>query len=64
MVPRIPLIPGQYKVSLWCSVNGETSDVISNAGIIEVYQDDYYGTGKLPSNKDGNFLLDFQWENE
>jgi lipopolysaccharide transport system ATP-binding protein len=44
-IPRVSLAPGQYKIELWLQVNEVVQDWIANAGIVEVLDGDFFGTG-------------------
>lgn len=56
---RVPLQSGRYQLTLFTSVNGEISDWIQSAAEIQVESGDFYKTGKLPPDTQGNFLMDF-----
>jgi len=57
-LPKLPLLPGDYRLHLWCSVNGQTSDVIRNAGSFSVVPRDVLGTGRLPrAEKHGPLIV-------
>lgn len=61
-IPRLPLAPGRYRVSLWAAVDGEEADLVELAGELEVHQGDFYGSGKLPtSSKFGPLLVPHRW---
>lgn len=60
-VPRLTLAPGHYGYALFCSVNGEVSDWIKNAGTFDVEAGDFFGTGQLPGPGQGWFLIDHQF---
>ncbi len=63
VIPRMPLAPGKYQVTIWASVSGERADVIRNAGTISVLAGDYYGTGRMTSpSKHGPFLVEHSWK--
>ncbi len=63
-VPEIPLIPGKYIIHLYCSVNGACADVINDAGSLYVYEDDFFGSGRLPQKRHGYYLLMQYWNIE
>ena len=58
-IPKLPLMPGRYEFTIFCSINGLVADWIQNAGFFDVEPGDYYGTGKLPPNTKGDFLIDY-----
>jgi lipopolysaccharide transport system ATP-binding protein len=58
---KLPLTPGRYGFTIYCTVNGVIADWISNAGFFEVEEGDFYGTGKLPPSSQGNFLLNYKF---
>ncbi len=60
-IPKTPLIPGQYTVNLSLHINGQPYERIRNAFSFQVENGDYYGTGKLPDNKENKFLVDQNW---
>ena len=63
-IPNLPIMPGNYKIHLWCSVDGEKSDRIEDAGELIVNVSDYFGTGRLPKKKHGYFLIEQNWRSE
>ncbi|MBE7471626.1 MAG: ABC transporter ATP-binding protein [Anaerolineales bacterium] len=63
-IPSLPLVPGHYNVQLGCHVNRELVDKIPFAASITVIEGDFYGTGRLPSNYFGNFLINYNWSLE
>jgi lipopolysaccharide transport system ATP-binding protein len=63
VVPRMTLLPGRYRITIWSSLNGNVVDLITDAYLFDVEEGDYYGTGRLPSFGNGAFLLDHQMLN-
>lgn len=65
-IPRLPLSQGQYLVTLYLEVNGQTADWIENAIELEVIDGDFYGTGRLypPGWQGKGVLVPHQWEVE
>jgi hypothetical protein len=58
----LPLAPGIYIVHLYCNVQNDASDRITNAGTFEVIAEDVYGTGKMVNSDHGNVIIkDFSW---
>lgn len=61
---RLRLVPGQYRLTLYAKVDGLVADWIHAAVQLEVEQGDFYFTGKLPPQQQGQFLMDYQYETE
>jgi lipopolysaccharide transport system ATP-binding protein len=65
LVPRVPLLAGQYRIDLWCGTSGETQDLIADALILRVEQGNYfrnYGDARLPTaEKQGCIMIPQQW---
>ena len=57
-IPRMPLVPGRYRLTLHASINGIVADWIQNASLFYVEGGDFYGTGRLslPGGGGGFFL--------
>ncbi|HMF49192.1 MAG TPA: ABC transporter ATP-binding protein [Candidatus Saccharimonadales bacterium] len=60
-IPRLPLVPGMYTYTLWCTIGGTLEDYVSEAGKVTVAEGDYFGTGNLPSRDVGDFLVEHTW---
>ena len=60
-IPRLPLLPGIYTYTIWCSVGEITEDYVAEAGKLSVVEGDYFGTGKLPARQVGDFLVAHSW---
>jgi lipopolysaccharide transport system ATP-binding protein len=54
---RLPLVPGRYGFTLYSTLNGVVADWIQNAGVFDVEAGDFFRTGKLPSDVQGDILL-------
>lgn len=57
IIPRIPLTPGRYRLTIYSTINGIITDWIKNAAIFNVEGSDYYGTGQFPERGDVGMLL-------
>jgi lipopolysaccharide transport system ATP-binding protein len=57
VIPKMPLTPGRYRLTIYSTVNGIIADWIKNAAIFDVEAGDYYGTGQLPERGDMGALL-------
>lgn len=58
-IPKLPLVPGLYSLTLFMTSNGEISDWIENASTLTVETGDYFGTGKLPPQGQGIFVAPY-----
>lgn len=58
-VERLPLKSGLYTFTLFSSSNSEILDWIQEAGVIDVENGDYYHTGKLAPEGQGNIFLNY-----
>ena len=56
-VPRLPLQPGVYSFTIWCTVGDNLEDFVADAGKLAVAEGDYFGTGKLPPREIGDFIV-------
>jgi lipopolysaccharide transport system ATP-binding protein len=57
-----PLRKGSYTFTLFTTVNEEIADWIQDAGVLDVESGDYYKTGKIPSENQGCFFMDYKFE--
>jgi lipopolysaccharide transport system ATP-binding protein len=60
-ITKLNIKSGRYFCSLFCSVNGDVVDWISDAFTLDVVDGDYYGTGKLLGSSQGVVLIDHKW---
>jgi lipopolysaccharide transport system ATP-binding protein len=60
-IPRLPLVPGMYNFTAWCTVAGMLEDLVPDTGTLSVVEGDFFGTGRLPSNQLGDFLVAHTW---
>ena len=63
-IPRLPLAPGHYTVSVYCEVDGSVADWVQHAAVLDVAEGDFFGTGRLPSGVHGNFYVDHSWRSQ
>jgi lipopolysaccharide transport system ATP-binding protein len=62
-VPVLPLQPGTYALSFTCSqlhVPGQL-DFLDSATVLHVEEADFFGTGRLPPEQNGRFLVKADW---
>lgn len=57
---NFPLAPGSYNCNLYCEINNEVADWITEVLEFTVSERDYYNTGKIVPPKQGNVLLNFK----
>lgn len=58
-LPRLPLIPGNYRITTEIRVGGEVADYIEGASILEVVSGDFFGTGRFSDHSP--VLFDQKW---
>ncbi len=63
-IPRLPLAPGHYTVSVYVEIDGRVADWVQHAAVLEVVEGDFFGTGRLPSDSHGRFYVDHSWTSE
>jgi lipopolysaccharide transport system ATP-binding protein len=61
-INKFPLSPGRYRFGLYSEVQNELSDWVANAGQFEVYEGDYYGTGRLTAHGQQGCYIDYVWK--
>jgi lipopolysaccharide transport system ATP-binding protein len=60
-IPRLPLLPGRFGITLAILVDGTLADKCVNEHFIDVDAGDFYESGKLPLRFSGPFCTDFSW---
>jgi lipopolysaccharide transport system ATP-binding protein len=60
-IHKLPLTAGRYNLTLFCSINGLTSDWIQNAFYFNINSGDFYNTGKNVPDGNGNILLNYNF---
>jgi lipopolysaccharide transport system ATP-binding protein len=60
-IQNFPFMPGRYFLTLFCMVNGEIADWISNAFYFDVEPGDFHGSGRLSNPGWGYFLVNHQF---
>jgi lipopolysaccharide transport system ATP-binding protein len=63
-IPRLPLAPGHYTLSVYCEVDGKVADWVQHAAVLDVIEGDFFGSGRLPSAAHGRFYVDHTWRSE
>lgn len=64
VISRLPLSPGHYTVSAICEIDGQVADWVTNAAVLEVIAGDFFGTGRLPSQSHGRFIVEHTWSSD
>jgi lipopolysaccharide transport system ATP-binding protein len=60
-IPRFPLVPGTYSLTVVLIVNGQTADKVRDAAMLHVIEGDYFGSGKLPDPGYASVMVDHRW---
>jgi homopolymeric O-antigen transport system ATP-binding protein len=60
-IEKLPLMPGQYSLTLWMGDPGADLDVIDDAISFEVAPADVLGTGRLPPVSEGPVFCQATW---
>jgi lipopolysaccharide transport system ATP-binding protein len=42
LIPRLPILAGQYRIDLWCGTVGETQDWVFDAALVRIEQGNYF----------------------
>ncbi len=61
LIPKLPLMPGEYKFNVLIHNRGEYEDHVISAARLTVEQGDFYGTGKLPPPGYAPVLVEHSW---
>lgn len=61
-IPRLPLVPGLYSLSLGARRNYIVEDSISTAAVFSVVGGYYYKSGRIPAGLKSRVLMDYDWE--
>lgn len=61
VIPKMPLMPGRYRVQIYSTVNGTVSDWIKDAVAFEIEPGDYHGSGHLPAHNEAMFLIEHRY---
>jgi lipopolysaccharide transport system ATP-binding protein len=64
LMPKLCLLPGRYHFTIFSTASGSIVDWVKNAGAFDVEGGDYFGTGQLPADGQGLFVMShsFQYE--
>jgi lipopolysaccharide transport system ATP-binding protein len=60
-ISNLPLLPGVYAFTVWCTIGPTLADYVSDVGKLSVVEGNFFGTGKLPPREVGEFLVTHHW---
>jgi lipopolysaccharide transport system ATP-binding protein len=60
-IPRLPLSPGHYTISVFCRVDGTIADWVHHAAVLEVLEGDFFRRGRVPREVHGALYVDHRW---
>jgi lipopolysaccharide transport system ATP-binding protein len=60
-LPKLPLQPGRYAITVFCSVGGDIADWVQQAGTFQVQSGPFFQTGLLPPPQYGSLLVAHSW---
>lgn len=63
-IEKLPLTPGPYFLTLYVDIDGEISDRIRDAIELQIHEDDFFGTGVVPTGSQGVYMLEQEWQPE
>ncbi len=61
VIEKLPLMPGRYSMTITVHVDGEVADWLANAFSFDVESGDFFNTGKLLADRQGNFLINHKF---
>ena len=59
IISNLPLAPGDYNCNLYCEVNNDPADWLSNVLPFTIIEKDYYKSGKTVIANQGNIILNY-----
>lgn len=60
-IPQLPVMPGAYLITAFCTVGGLVADWVIHAGALEVEGGDFFDSGRLPPEGNGSVLVKHSW---
>jgi lipopolysaccharide transport system ATP-binding protein len=61
-IPKFPFEAGGYRVTLYSTVNGDVADWVMHAATVDVEPGDFFGTGRMNDEGQGQFLVPHSWD--
>ena len=59
IIKELPLAPGDYTCNLYCEINNQIVDWLTEVMPFTIIEKDYYNTGKLVPKNQGDILLNY-----
>jgi len=63
-IPKLPLPPGDYRVSVSVNLRGKDCDQVPNALAFSVDSSTFFPTGRVPKINYGAALVEHSWGHE
>ena len=63
-IPRVHLAPGRYRLELWLQSATQLQDWITDAGMLDVTDGNFFGTGRALPDGYQMAVMDFSWKVE
>ena len=60
-IPKLPLMPGHYRVAIAAQIGGETHDLVPAALEFDVVGSEFFPGGRTPVKSHSAILLDHEW---
>lgn len=64
VIPKLPLLPGRYRIDFQTRIQRLKSDIIESAITVDVFGDSYFESGIIPDNLLGHVFMDQEWIQE
>jgi len=61
-IPKLPLVPGYYRLTVGCNTEAGQSDGVYDALIFEVVGTGFYASGLVPNRAHGEVLFEHSWQ--
>lgn len=63
-IPRVPLLPGRYRLAIGFRADGERTDYLPAALMFDVGTSLFFPTGRVPAPGYASFMMDHAWEHQ
>jgi lipopolysaccharide transport system ATP-binding protein len=61
-LPRLPLLPGSYRVAIALQCGGNNLDLVPNAVMLNVSGSEFFPSGRVPDPRYCTFFIAQEWE--